>query len=99
MPADELRDWEIFNARIEPIGDRRGDLRMAHALASYMNSVRGKNQRAFTIDDFMFQFDDTPPLEPEEQEDIDMEKRKEQHEALKAKWSQIATAFGSKGAK
>jgi len=44
-------------ASIEPIGDRRADLRAALIACTIANSVRTSKQRPLTIKDFMLDFD------------------------------------------
>lgn len=59
MPYRVWAGWVEYN-RLEPFGEERADLRMAQLAALMANAWgRKKGQRAFTVKDFMFDFDDS----------------------------------------
>lgn len=49
--------------RLEPFGEWRADLRAALIAMVVANAWRGKDQPAFSIDDFMLKFDGEPQRE------------------------------------
>lgn len=57
--SKEISEWIAFYS-IEPFGEERADLRSAIIASTMANMWRGKGQRAFTVKDFMPQFDPKP---------------------------------------
>lgn len=55
MPYNELLDWAEYDATVEPIGDRRADIRAALICSTFANANRDKKKKKepFGITDFM----------------------------------------------
>lgn len=49
-------EWEMFDA-MDPIGERRGDIRAGIIASTYANTWRGKDKKPFTVGDFIPRFD------------------------------------------
>jgi hypothetical protein len=65
MPSRLLTEWMVF-AKLEPFGERQADLRAAIVAATIANANRGKNQKAFKVEDFMPRLgDDEEEREPD----------------------------------
>lgn len=56
-------------AEIEPFGEKRADIRAAIVAQTMANIHRGKNKKAYKLDDFMPQFE-RPKQAPEQMIDI-----------------------------
>jgi hypothetical protein len=58
MSAREFAAWMMFDAQVEPIGDRRDDLRAGGISATIANVFRDETKRreAFTPDECALQF-------------------------------------------
>jgi hypothetical protein len=52
--------------QVEPFGEVRADMRSALIASIIANVNRGKNQKAFSLSDFMFDFEPKKPQSPEE---------------------------------
>lgn len=61
----QFLEWEAF-CEIEPIGDLRGDFRMAHSMQLLANINRNSKTRPkpFTVMDFMFDFEEEEEQKP-----------------------------------
>jgi hypothetical protein len=59
VTSRELTEWMAYE-RLEPFGEWRADLRAALVAMVMANAWRGKDQKAFTIEDFMLKFDGEP---------------------------------------
>lgn len=70
MSYDELIDWTLY-AKAEPFGEERADFRMAQLCALTANLQRDPKQRpeAWTVQDFMPDFDREAEPEPEGEEE------------------------------
>ncbi len=69
MGADEFMDWMAY-ASIEPIGEKRMDLRfamLACVISNHIKSALGNKGKPSKMEDFMFKFDP-----PQQQSDDDM---------------------------
>lgn len=55
MPFTQLVEWMAY-AQLDPFGERRADLRIARLMAFQANMWRGKNQRAYRVEEFMPKF-------------------------------------------
>lgn len=64
MSSRLLTEWMVF-AKLEPFGERRGDLRAAIVAATIANANRGKNQKAYKVEDFMPKLGDDEEQEPD----------------------------------
>lgn len=80
MPARLFTEWMIFY-NLEPFGEQRADLRAAIVAATIANANRGKNQRAYKVEDFMPRIDADDAREPD-------------NDALLAKVRNLNAAFG-----
>ena len=70
MPLSLFNRWAAY-LRVEPRGEDRADLRAAIVACTMANAWRGKNQRAFRVEDFMPDFDKTSREQsPEEMQAI-----------------------------
>jgi hypothetical protein len=67
MDSREFAEWMSF-ARLEPIGERRGDWQAASIVAAIANANRDpkKRKEAFAVSDFLLRFG-TAEEEPERQ--------------------------------
>lgn len=65
MDSAEFTDWMAFDA-IEPIGERRADLRMAQLCQLIANINRDPKQGAYALDDFLLFREPAAPVDPEE---------------------------------
>lgn len=52
IDSRELSEWMVYY-QIEPFGEERADIRQAITSCLLANIHRGKNQRAFNINEFM----------------------------------------------
>lgn len=68
MSSAEYSAWQVFDSRIEPIGDRRADLRAGGISATVANVYRDEKKRrqAFAPSDFALDFN---PLREQTYED------------------------------
>lgn len=68
MSAAEFREWEAVEL-IEPFGERRADIRAGIIASVIANVNRGKNQKAFTPEDFMIPWEiGAKPMQTAEQQ-------------------------------
>lgn len=51
-----LLEWAAFES-IDPSSEQRSDVRAAMVACTVANSLRGKNSRRYTLDDFMPRYD------------------------------------------
>lgn len=56
MSSEELSMWMAYEV-IEPFGETRADIRAGIIASTIANVNRGKNQKAFSPEDFMVKFD------------------------------------------
>jgi hypothetical protein len=56
IDAAELAEWQAY-WNINPWGERRADLRSGIVAATVANCLRGKNQKAHKVDEFMPDFE------------------------------------------
>lgn len=63
MPAAEFYEWFVYE-QIEPFGDRRADLLAGIISAVIANVNRSKNTKAYTVKDFMPNWDPDDVLAP-----------------------------------
>jgi len=74
MTAKRFIEWEVY-ARLEPFNELRADYRSARIAATVANMMgRGKDQKAYTDDDFLLKWRDAdeepeaaPPAQTAEQ--------------------------------
>lgn len=59
MDSHELTEWMAYYT-VEPFGEYRDDLRIAAMTCTMANMWRGKNTKAFKLDDFVLKFDPPP---------------------------------------
>ena len=52
----ELAEWRAYE-RIEPFGEKRADYRAGMVASVMANAWKGKDQKAFTPEDFMPEYD------------------------------------------
>ena len=60
ISSRELSEWQAYYI-VEPFGEYRADLRNAIVACVIANANRGKNTRAFTVKDFMPNFEPSKP--------------------------------------
>jgi hypothetical protein len=59
LTAKQFFEWEAFDS-MDPIGDERFDLLIASVVAMIANVNRGKDQKAFTLQDATLKWDVEP---------------------------------------
>lgn len=67
ISAEELAAWQVFHERIEPIGERRADLRAGVIAATVANAApapEGTKREQYRPEDFALQFDQGPGSAP-----------------------------------
>lgn len=68
ISSRELTEWMAYD-RLEPFGEWRADVRSALVAMVMANAWRGKDQKAFTVDDFLIKFDaEAKPAQTVEQQ-------------------------------
>lgn len=67
MDSAEFTDWQVYDA-IDPIGERRADMRMALLCQLIANIHRDPKRGAYTLDDFLLFREPAAPADPEEVE-------------------------------
>lgn len=55
MPASEFREWVAYN-RLNPIGELRGDIRIAAGFCALYNATRPRRAQALKVKHFMLDF-------------------------------------------
>lgn len=65
MDSAEFTEWQAFDA-LEPIGERRADLRMALLCQLIANINRDPKRAAYSINDFLLFREPAVPADPEE---------------------------------
>ena len=86
LTAKQFAEWEHY-ARLEPFNELRQDYRVASIVQMVANVNRGKNQAAYSLQDFMLKFNEEP----------EAPKRQTWQQQLSIATA-IATAFNSPGA-
>lgn len=67
MDSRELSEWMAYS-QVEPFGEERADLRAALVAMTMANLWRGKDSKAFKLEDFVLKFGGPKePLTPEQQ--------------------------------
>ena len=56
VDSRELAEWRAYE-RIEPFGEKRADARAGMVASVMANAWKGKDQKAFTPEDFMPEYD------------------------------------------
>ncbi|MCR4301789.1 MAG: DUF4035 domain-containing protein [Sulfuricaulis sp.] len=60
LTAKQFMAWVSY-MRLHPIGERRADYRAASVCAVIANVNRGKDQKPFTVEDFLLKFGEEAP--------------------------------------
>ena len=55
----DFREWQAYY-ELEPFGELRADYRSASICLTLANLKRGKNQKPYKLEDFLFKFDEEP---------------------------------------
>lgn len=69
LTAKKFFEWEAY-AQLEPFDERRADYRAASIVTMLANLHRGKDQKAYSLEDFVLKFSEQAPKRkqtPEEQ--------------------------------
>jgi len=86
VPSRLIAEWQAYHA-LEPFGEMRGDLRNAMLCSLVANKLRGKDEPAFTLDDFTPRFADSAKRR----------KRRERHQSPEEQMAIVMGMFGGKG--
>jgi hypothetical protein len=62
MSAVEFTEWRLYDATVEPLPDRRGDLRAATIVATLLNLSRSHKQRVISAEEVALDFEKPAPL-------------------------------------
>lgn len=56
ISSEQFSEWMAYD-QLDPIGEKRADIRMGILASVIANSSRGKNQKVYTAADFIPQFE------------------------------------------